>query len=226
MEIPVNERFEMIFKEYQMSMYEVGQKLGVNSSRFSKLVKGTANPSFDTIQDFLRLFPDLSLDFIMRGTLPVRVKPNATIIGAVEWVSVPFVPVKAYATFTKNYSDGYKLEDLDTIMILSTVLEEFLSKQLVVIEVDGNSMAPQLPDRAKVLASYVSPSDWVYASSGVYAVLYRDYFVAKRIRQNNLMEKGFLDLYSDNELYGMMTVNGADIRGIWKVLRVVDSRIE
>lgn len=225
-EVPVNERFTLIFKEYNVSMYEIAKELGVDSSKFSKITKGVAKPGYETIQGFLHLFPDLSLDFIMKGVGPIRKgRANADMVAS-GWVEVPFVPVRAYASFSKNYSDGVKMEDLEKVRVLSSVLDSAQSKLVVVLEIDGNSMSPQLPDGSRVLASYVSPSDWVYASSGVFAILYRDFFVVKRIRQNDLIEKGFLNLYSDNEKHGSMTVQRSDIRGIWKVLRIVDSRVE
>lgn len=99
-------------------------------------------------------------------------------------------------------------------------------KKPVVIEVSGNSMSPQLVDGARVIATEISHADWLYQSGGVFAVVYRDFFVIKRIRENELLTKQYLTLHSDNPLGGSVSVPAQDLRGLWKVHGIVYAPVE
>lgn len=88
------------------------------------------------------------------------------------------------------------------------------------------TMSPQLVSGARVMATPVAEGDWVYQSGGVYAVMYRDYLVVKRIRENNLLTHQQLTLYSDHPNGGSVTISADDLRGLWKVVRIVEAPVE
>jgi hypothetical protein len=87
-------------------------------------------------------------------------------------------------------------------------------------------MSPQLVHGARILAVPVDAGDWIYQSGGVFAVIYRDFFVVKRIRENDLLTKHYLTLHSDNPMGGSVTVPSNQIRGIWRVANIVSAPVE
>jgi len=144
--------------------------------------------------------------------------------GQSNFVEVPFITEKATASFIENFSATTAYNGEETYRVYVKDGEE-LPKNASVVAVHGDSMEPQLVSGARILIAPVSISDWIYQNSGVYAVAYSSYLVVKRIKDNDLMRQRFLILHSDNPKGGSLTVPAADIRGLWKVIKVVDSPV-
>lgn len=223
----VQERLRKVFDALEISIYQAAKDLGENSSKFYNILNGRAKPSYDTILRLLEQYPQVRADYLLRGQPPILAEPesNGKVIEMrVSYRDLPFVPTRFYASFVETYTEGLRLNQLETYRVAETLIGEH--RNGVVIEVAGNSMSPQLLNGAKVLAVHVDPSDWEYQSGGIFAVIYRDYFVVKRIKENELLTKQRLTLHSDNPNGGSVTVQLKDIRGIWRVVRVVDAPVE
>lgn len=223
----VQDRLKQVFDALGITIYQIAKELGENPSKFYNILNGRAKPSYDTIISLLACYPQISADFLIRGVLPVLNMPetNASLVPVSDnTVEIPFVPVRFYASFVEAYADGSSATDTETFLVRSSVTKG--QKHAVVIEISGNSMSPQLAHGAKVLAVPVSESNWEYQSGGVYAVMYRDYFVVKRIRDNELLTRKYLTLHSDNPNGGNVTVPLQDIRGLWKIVTIVEAPVE
>ncbi|WP_310589878.1 LexA family transcriptional regulator [Larkinella soli] len=224
---PIQERLRQVFDALEISIYQAAKDLGENSSKFYNILNGRAKPSYDTIMRLLEQYPQVRADFLLRGQRPVldEPEPNGKVIELqVRYTDLPFVPTRFYASFIETYIEGLSMDQLEIYRVPVDVVGNH--KNVVVIEVAGNSMSPQLANGAKVLAVLVDPSNWEYQSGGIYAVIYRDFFVVKRIKDNELLTKQRLTLHSDNPNGGTVTIPLKDIRGIWKVVRVIDSPVE
>jgi len=223
----IQERLKQVFDALGITIYQIAKELGENPSKFYNILNGRAKPSYDTIMSLLTCYPQISADYLIRGMLPILNTPetNAAVTAAdEETMEVPFVPVRFYASFVESYGEGTGATDMEPFRIRKTVTKAH--KHAVVLEISGNSMSPQLAHGAKVLAVPVGENDWVYQSGGVYAVMYRDYFVVKRIRDNELLTRKFLTLHSDNPNGGNVTVSLQDIRGLWKIVMIVEAPVE
>lgn len=225
--VSIQSRLKQVFDALGITIYQIAKELGENPSKFYNILNGRAKPSYDTIMSLLACYPQISADYLIRGTLPVLNSPeaNAVISNSDEdTVEVPFVPVRFYATFVESYADGIGTRDSEMFRVRKPVTKGH--KHAVVLEISGNSMSPQLAHGAKVLAVPINQSDWEYQSGGVFAVMYRDYFVVKRIRDNELITRNYLTLHSDNPNGGNVTVPLQDIRGLWKIVTIVESPVE
>ncbi|QJW92163.1 LexA family transcriptional regulator [Spirosoma taeanense] len=223
----IQDRLKQVFDALGITIYQIAKELGENPSKFYNILNGRAKPSYDTIMSLLACYPQISADYLIRGTLPVLNSPEANaIITSTEddTLEIPFVPVRFYATFVESYADGNGMRDAEPFRVRKSIVKGH--KQAVVLEISGNSMSPQLAHGAKVLAVPVNESDWEYQSGGVYAVMYRDYFVVKRIRDNELLTRKYLTLHSDNPNGGNVTVPLQDIRGLWKIVMIVEAPVE
>lgn len=223
----IQDRLKQVFDALGITIYQISKELGENPSKFYNILNGRAKPSYDTIMSLLTCYPQISADYLIRGTLPVLNTPETNvrhISSDEDSVEVPFIPVKFYASFVESYADSVDTSELESFRIRKPLMKNY--KRAVVLEISGNSMSPQLAHGAKVLAIPVSDSNWEYQSGGVYAVMYRDYFVVKRIRDNELLTKKYLTLHSDNPNGGNVTVPLQDIRAIWKVVSIVEAPVE
>lgn len=225
--VTIQDRLKQVFDALGITIYQIAKELGENPSKFYNILNGRAKPSYDTIMSLLACYPQISADYLIRGIMPVLKSPeaNARLMSADEdTMEIPFIPVKFYASFVESFADGISTADAELFRVRKSVTKGH--KQAVVLEISGNSMSPQLAHGAKVLAVPVSENNWEYQSGGVYAVMYRDYFVVKRIRDNELLTRKYLMLHSDNPNGGNVTVPLQDIRGIWKIVSIVEAPVE
>ncbi|WP_026308628.1 S24 family peptidase [Spirosoma spitsbergense] len=141
---------------------------------------------------------------------------------------LPFVPLRARAGIsTARY---WEHPPETTRALRSSLLELeadlFLPKKnWWIIEVDGDSMEPQLVSRSRVLAYYVGKEQVADLKPGVWAIQYDDDFVIKRIRGNSLeADKGLL-LYSDNPPPDPYFIKADSIRHVWYIEKTIDSKV-
>lgn len=227
-ETSVQERLKQVFDALGISIYQIAKDLDENSSKFYNILNGRAKPSYDTIIRILDHYPQVSADFLLRGVQPIlngADPSNARLVAnEISYVEVPFVPIKFHASFVETYTDGFRYADLETYSVSTEAVKGL--RDPIIIEISGNSMSPQLVNGAKVMVVPVDPGDWIYQSGGVFAVIYRDFFVVKRIRENELLTKHYLTLHSDNPLGGSVSVPADEIRGLWRVAHIVSAPVE
>lgn len=136
-----------------------------------------------------------------------------------DFVELNYIPIKARATFAELQQ--ITPSSFETYRVLRTGIEENYTNQ-VIIEIDGDSMEPNYTSGTKVRCKEIDAGDWVYINSGVYVVVYSNFFVVKRVK--NSPSNGILTLHSDNtETGGTTDVPLDDVRKIWKVMRIVDA---
>lgn len=220
-------RLRQLFDQLGLTIYQIAKDTHENPSKFYNILNGRAKPSYDTILTLLDKYPQISADYIFRGIKPIlRVEtPDVPPVPSEpDLAEIPFVPVRFYASYIESVSEGIRASDLGTFRVERTLAALYPSA--VVIEVAGNSMSPQLVSGAKVMAVPIDEGNWVYQSGGVFAVMYRDYLVIKRIRENNLLTQQQLTLYSDHPNGGSVTISAGDLRGLWKVVRIVEAPVE
>lgn len=126
----------------------------------------------------------------------------------------------ARATFAESFMNDYDYRDLPMfpVIFMNGDPEEGL-----VVDIDGDSMEPQLRSGMKVLVEELSNIDqWKDARPGVYIVVFQHHFVIKRIKHNTLRATGKVLLESDNPEGGIEEVIIDDIHGMWRVIRGVD----
>ncbi|WP_247237551.1 S24 family peptidase [Telluribacter sp. SYSU D00476] len=227
-ETSVQERLKQVFDALGISIYQIAKDLDENSSKFYNILNGRAKPSYDTIIRILDHYPQVSADFLLRGVQPIlngADPSNARLVAnEISYVEVPFVPIKFHASFVETYTDGFRYTDLETYSVSTEAVKGL--RDPIIIEISGNSMSPQLVNGAKVMVVPVDPGDWIYQSGGVFAVIYRDFFVVKRIRENELLTKRYLTLHSDNPLGGSVSVPADELRGLWRVAHIVSAPVE
>lgn len=190
------------------------------------------------VEKILKEYQDLSRVWLLTGEGKMLVEDNvsnAEIVSKVYGVGdgdrevskVPVLPIDALASFIEIEAD-IPVEDLDYEAVVLTPEEKRISSSLCIINVKGDSMSPTVNSGSKVLASRVSKNQWGNVG-GIVAVSYADtelgtpepFFVIKRVASNKLFINNLLKLESDNEEYGEMTVQLADIHAMWECLRII-----
>jgi phage repressor protein C with HTH and peptisase S24 domain len=192
-----------------------------------------SNPRKSTVKkiaDFLEIKPEelqFEIDringrFIDNKNNQLILETTATRVKAYEQlIELPYVPAACRATFAETYTNQNIME---TFTIFAEPNESY--DKDIIFEVNGDSMEPYYYDKMKVRARLVDVSEWEYINSGVFIVAYRNHLVIKRIKNNDLMSLGHLQLHSDNTtLGGSQIIPKKELQHIWRVVRIVDAPV-
>lgn len=225
-QIPENERdttekanrISLLRKSLGLNQVIFGQKIGVEQTNVSKYEKGKQPIGKNIEYKLLKEF-NVNTDWWRTGEGEMFNSGNATISTDETYVELTYIPQKARASFTELQHTLN--EPFEKYRVLRNDLEGTISDQIV-IDIDGDSMEPNYWTGSKVRCKEVPQGDWIYLNSGVYAVVYSNFFVVKRVK--NSPNNGVLMLHSDNtETGGNIEVPLSEVRKIWKVLRIVDA---
>lgn len=226
----MHERLNAILKELGVTPYKLARDAGEKPTKLYNILSGKAKPSYGTIESLVGKYPQINLNWLVNGEgeMFYNFESNAKLLNndrESSYIEYPMVTVKFQGSFVEQYTgDCSRFKGMEPYQVYSTSGKIY--KDAVVIEVEGSSMSPRLVNGTKVLATCIDHSDWCYQSNGIYAIMYKDYFVVKRIKDNDLLTKNILVLHSDNPEAGSMPVQAKDIRGMWKVVSIVESPIE
>lgn len=64
----INERFNLIIKELNLSPTSFSRMINVSQPSMKAILDGNTKPSFDTIEKLLRTFPIISTDWLINGS--------------------------------------------------------------------------------------------------------------------------------------------------------------
>ena len=197
-------------KKNKMTQADLAKKLGVHLNTIVGYEKGAIIPESKQ-----------ALLMSVLGMSEIESDANGSNgrISNEQFTDLEYIPIKARAGFAELQQMAPLT--IETYRVIRTEIGESYTNQ-VVIEIDGDSMEPNYTSGTKVRCKEVAPGDWVYINSGVYVVVYSNFFVVKRVK--NSPSNGILTLHSDNSATGGTTdVPLDDVRKIWKVMRIVDA---
>lgn len=203
----------------------LAQRIGVRPSTITEILKGRMNAGTD-LMAFLSSNYGISPSWLLTGEGPMLVEEsNAKLVGHLpdrsEFLPVNYVPASAHASFIENIDNS---GPLDTINILPAPHEREDASNLYVFDVAGDSMSPTIQDGAQILTRRIPRKHWHYAE-GVVVAVYGEFVVVKRILKNALASDNRLLLGSDNPRYSSMEIQEADLRGLFKAMRIINSKI-
>ena len=72
METSVSQRIKFFLKEQRLSVNQLSKLLNLKQNTLNGQLNGTANLSINTITPLLEAFPDLSAEWLLRGTGPME----------------------------------------------------------------------------------------------------------------------------------------------------------
>ena len=224
----LRDRLLQFIKYKELTTQKFEQLVGLSNAAVAKMGDNTRRSTIDKISN---VFPELNQSWLLtgEGQMLKSESANAQLIGAAspaiaeDTTPVRFFEVTPTATF-QEFCVGSS-ESASTINILPAH-GEILDESFCVFEVHGESMAPQIQPRARVLCQEVAPTKWHTLHDCVVVIAYADKFVIKRIATNHLQTEDYLVLASDNPDYPQReTVQLADIRAIFRAKRIISSAI-
>jgi transcriptional regulator with XRE-family HTH domain len=205
-------------KQPKMSQAELAKRLGLRNTAVSNWENGHNIPQAKDLPLIAKVL-GVSINSLTEGTDLTKIDINP----ASNTHDIPFLSISAYATFVEMVGQ-HKFEVIEKVPVYFAPGEEPRDGQIV-IEVTGSSMEPTIYEKSRVLFEEVPYNDIIYINSGIYAVVFDSQFVIKRVKENELLSKDYLTLYSDNPLGGSLRVPKNEIRKVWRAIDIVKQRL-
>lgn len=231
----VTVRINELAQHYGLNANSLTQKLGYGSnSKMYKILSGT-EPSFPTLVDILRAFPEVSGDWLTLGEGPmmrvsgggagaamqrstaggkVAVNGGGVLVVTMDREgedNVELVPVSAQAGYTLQHNEAVFVQDLPKYR-----LPLFERGKFRAFEVAGDSMTPTLNHNDIVVCSYVD--NWrLLVPDDIYVVVTSESVMLKRIRKRITGLDEEVLLFSDNPHRRPYPMDAADITELWRV---------
>ncbi|MBO0953035.1 LexA family transcriptional regulator [Fibrella forsythiae] len=215
-----------LMKAKGLNQTRLAEIMGVKPQSVSDWIKGKSKPDIRKLHDLAHVL-GTTVDELVPSGMQSQTQSSARVRRVMVDMSkakqLPLISIKGQANVIENSLEGCQLKFIEDYYELYIPGVEVDPEKHVIIEIEGDSMEPDIKNRAMVLGEHVTPDNIRYESNRVYAVLYANRFVVKRIKTNDITLKKHLVLHSDNDRYGPMTVDATDIKCLWKILRIVDS---
>lgn len=100
------------------------------------------------------------------------------------------------------------------------------NEKMLTIEMCDNTMEQTIMSGAIILVEEITEKEWRDINSHIYAIIYDNKLVIKRIKENEILTTGILTLYSDNTNAGYIKIPYESIRKVWKCLRIVNQKLK
>jgi len=221
------ERLKVVRQARGLTQQQMAELLGVSRPSVTQLEGGRHQPSNEILEIIVDKL-DVSRNWLWFGNGPMEevspvggdVKVLADLAGD-DYLDVGMVSTRVRGSFLDLLDEGGKVgfESLDIVRIYNPT-PEMRKPGTLGFEINGDSMEPQLRTGMKVVGIRVPLSDVKYITSGVYVVAFGNQLTIKRVKSNDILERGILVLHADNPNAGSLPVAAEDIRYVWKVTRI------
>ena len=236
-EATVTSRINELVQHYGLNANSLAQKLGYSTnSKMYKILAGT-EPSFPTLVDILRAFPEVSPAWLTMGEGPMLRAADRDEVAAAEQRAVALsnraavnnggvlvvtvdregedntelVPVSAQAGYALQHTEAVFVRDLPKFR-----LPRFERGKFRAFEVAGDYMVPTLNHLDIVVCSYVD--NWrLLVPDDIYVVVTTESIMLKRIRKRITSQTDEVLLFSDNPHRRPYPLDASDITELWRV---------
>lgn len=217
----IGSRIDRLMKEKGLTREQLGKEIGTNANTIGHYINGKTEPKIDSIRAIARKL-GVTTSFLIDGE--DRGRTNVRFLGIEDprKIEFPYVSIKARAGFAQS-TDGIQIHKITETFAISPQ-DAIDYPDAIVMEIEGDSMEPRLKSGDKVLINLIDKANWGNQYNDVYVVDYDQVITIKRIKNNDLLN-GKLTLHPSNiEEAGPVTVSIDEIRAIWRVIKIVDTK--
>ncbi len=219
-----SEKVKKVLDSKGISQSELARRMGTTRQNIASIMR-QEKPRLDTVEKVAAALEISTMELLSTEEIYGKFKDEINYVQSIpKRIKLPYLSIPVIASFVENFDCNPEASLSESYEFYPEPGERF-GEGSMIVEIFGASMEPRLYTGYKVLATKKDPNDWVFLNPGIYAVMYHKTFTVKRIRKNTLRE-GYLELYADNEVYGMETVYHKDIRCIWKISKIVNGKLD
>lgn len=224
MENDIKNRVKKALRELEISPYSIARVQNLNERTIYDQINGNSKIGVATIEALLAYCPDLSAEWLLRGTAPMlKEQPNNAAEQVAEpkdWQKatangLPLIPIEAVAGFNGIDVQGVRLEDCSRYIVpeFAELHAEFM------IRVSGSSMYPKYSNGDILACRRVREVTFLQWGK-VYVLDSNQGAMVKRLYpcQDNADE---VECRSDNPNYLPFRLPKSDIRSVSIVVGVI-----
>jgi phage repressor protein C with HTH and peptisase S24 domain len=235
----VSDRIQEVLRHYGLNANSVTARLGYSTTSKMYKILGGAEPSFPTLVDILKEFPNVSSDWLILGKGPMmrdesaapvpKVEVPARAVTTTEVLTVTvdstgeentlLVPLTVQAGYPSHFNEAVYLSDMKPYH-----LPGFERGTYRAFEVEGLSMSPTFGHRDIVVCSYVDRWDLLKPWE-CYVVVTAENLLLKRIGAVITDRRGSFEMRSDNLSYEPYRLPVADLLQLWQVRGYISTSI-
>lgn len=250
MKLSVHERVMKLINHYfpsgspdkQGNKAAFAKSIGSKSGTIGDIIGGRLNnPSFDILQSIVNTYPDVRLDWLVKGEDPMLYsdivntktelpsmqvvnedKPQYIIKEKIvvvtqdtsDNVTIPVVNRKAAANYLAGFQSQEYYEELPPMTMPKILMK---GGQNAMFQVTNDSMEPTFFDSEYVICTKVESGDWKYINDfEVFVVISDNNGVQLKRVKNRLKTRGFMRFRSDNRQHKDFSLNEDEIRELWR----------
>ncbi|MCI1188753.1 helix-turn-helix domain-containing protein [Hymenobacter sp. DH14] len=226
--LKMNERLKVVRQSRDMTQQEMADLIGTSRPSIAQLEAGRHQPSNEALETIVAKL-GISRNWLWFGSGPMEefspLGGNVKVLAGLEegdYLDIEFIGCKVRGSFLDLMDDGGEVSQFESpeIVRIYDPTPEMRKPGTKGFEIDGDSMEPQLRSGMKVVGVRVALADVKYATSGVYVVAFGNQLTIKRVKSNDILERGILMLHADNPNAGSLPVAAEDIRFMWRVVRI------
>lgn len=222
-------RIRILMSHFGLNQSQFAKRAKIQPSNLSAILNGK-RPCEDAVINKLVLSYDINKDWLLTGNGNMLLNgqdknSSAQVVG--PYISENLIKIRsAVISPTASFNEFAQTppEDYDFTSITPEPGETIGADDMV-FTINGDSMYPEIKNRTKVLGVFIRPQHWHWARD-VVIIAYDDYFVIKRVKENNLDTGNHIVLSSDNPDYPQtVTVPLSSIRVMYQASRIVSAPI-
>jgi transcriptional regulator with XRE-family HTH domain len=219
----VSENIKYFRKQKKYTQEQLAEKIGIKRSLLGAYEEGRAEPGLSYLIKMSQIF-DVAVDDLISQDLTDPQKQKEALKKDIEGKklrvlsitvdkddneNIQMVPQKAAAGYLNGYADPEYVSELPTFY-----LPIFSTGSYRAFEINGDSMLP-IPSGSIIIGQYVDNWKNIKDDKTYILVTQREGIVYKRVF-NQIKEKGFLTLVSDNPAYSTYELPADDILEVWE----------
>jgi SOS-response transcriptional repressor LexA len=215
-------KISSLLKALDMNANEFAKALGYKApEKVYAMLKNKNRPSYETLNDMLRAFPQINADWLVREDSQAQMFTEEAdgkerVIDlyrpAEEWEEgkmIPLVDKQAYASWIEGFSN------VERESLMHLYLSDLIpGNSYIAVRIYGDSMYPTVADGDIVVTAMVS-NPYEVKNNHIYVIVTGDSIFCKRVVNHGKN----LQMKSDNPAHPYFTVEISEVRSIWEVKR-------
>jgi SOS-response transcriptional repressor LexA len=192
----------------QIGNNELSRQVGTSSSRMSKITSGVTEPGANLIYSIAKAYPDLNMDWLLRGSPYMLVSQIPT---EESKNNISMVAAKDMGAYIENHENPEYLKKLPTFSLPN---DDFKDGTYRCFEVKGDSMSKTILQGDWVICKKVDDLEKDIKEGYIHVIVTHDGVLVKRVL-NRIKERNQLALLCDNPDYYTVSADRDDIKEVW-----------
>lgn len=206
-----------LLRDTKDTNYRIAKTTGISETAIGRYKRGTSRPTVANAKIMMQYFEGGKLNYTVN---------DARLMGDVQFMQVPYVPVHAQAGYPRGYGDQ---EYIDQLPMMPVLVDKNYKGKYRIFEVSGDSMDDgsrnSLRDGDKILCREVQRDLWqsrLHINDWYFVIVCRrDGITVKQLTRHDVAT-GDIRCHPLNPIFEDFDLNLDDVAELYNVIKIVD----